>query len=801
MTIRLPGGLDELNWLVGAAFPDADEDALWRLAAAWQAGAEQLRRLGPEAGHLGAEVLAAMDGDSARAFDEYWQGLSGPGQGLVDQLALSCELLAQGCDHIAREVEYAKLQYIIALLVLAATLAWLAATAVLGGVSAAGVPIAIAAAQVTIRALLVRLLTSVVLGSTINVAMDAIAQGIQVLEGHRADWDWAKTGRAATDGALYGLVGGAVFLGAGRLAPGFMSTPGGILTAAGVTGLVGGTGVPLAHGEAPTAEDIFVATVSGAAGSGWGSPGAWPPDAASDGGPGDGAAGTGGAAGVRPQDGSHPSYAAAQPILAEQAAAPGRPVGVEAVIRPAAPDGGALGSLGPLPVGLGVSGPAFPPGPPAPGLPATGQPVPGAASASPAAVVPGAGSPPAGAQPSNATAPSSAPAAGPPASGASAGTTAPPAAGADKPGVGRAPGPLAPDPGGIGAPAGLGSGAIANLGPASIAAALGGPAAPVGSGGPSPVRPADDGTGAAADGAAAPDGEPRAVTDAEALALVRITAHTTDAGLAFYPVGDEMRAFAEAVQPRPGFVTLDLHGTREGFHIDDSRLTPEQFATALRGLVADGLLDLPAGTGIKLVSCDTADGGVDSAAARLARALGVDVIAPDRPVWTAMDGHEIVSSPVAFGGVFVPKYPPDGQWHRFSGAGGEIALTFDPGYPGDVVQALIDGGAGDSAARGGSGRLDQADLVRLDPEVLTGRDPAELVAAVPDDWVRRPSRAGGGEVFIDPHRPGHQLRIMPGYPEGNRPDPLTHGPYAVVSAHGRTWKIPLLGNNQPGGDG
>jgi hypothetical protein len=35
---------------------------------------------------------------------------------------------------------------------------------------------------------------------------------------------------------------------------------------------------------------------------------------------------------------------------------------------------------------------------------------------------------------------------------------------------------------------------------------------------------------------------------------------------------------------------------------------------------------------------------------------------------------------------------------------------------------------------------------------------------------------------------------MPGYAEGSRPDPLTTGPYVVVSQNGVTVKIPLAGN-------
>ena len=160
-------------------------------------------------------------------------------------------------------MEYAKIQYIAALVVLGATIASLVATVWAGGVSAAGIPVAVAAAQVTIRLVLMRLLTAVVLGAGVNVAIDLVAQSIQLCTGHRDGWDWSLTARAAQDGAVYGAVGGGVFLAGGRLAPGLMATPAGVVAGAGVTGLVGGVAAPLFHGEMPTARDVLLAMTSG----------------------------------------------------------------------------------------------------------------------------------------------------------------------------------------------------------------------------------------------------------------------------------------------------------------------------------------------------------------------------------------------------------------------------------------------------------------------------------------------------------------------------------------------------------
>jgi hypothetical protein len=146
----------------------------------------------------------------------------------------------------------------------------------------------------------------------------------------------------------------------------------------------------------------------------------------------------------------------------------------------------------------------------------------------------------------------------------------------------------------------------------------------------------------------------------------RETLFRTGAGYGFYRAGDDNRAFAQAIKPTPGYVTIDVHGSIRGFTIDDGRLTPGQFASALRELIASGHLVIPPGEGIRLIACDTADGGATSPAADLADQLGVEVLAPDRVVWTAIDGEEIVASPRLVEGVYLPIDPPDGRWHRFS---------------------------------------------------------------------------------------------------------------------------------------
>ena len=82
----------------------------------------------------------------------------------------------------------------------------------------------------------------------------------------------------------------------------------------------------------------------------------------------------------------------------------------------------------------------------------------------------------------------------------------------------------------------------------------------------------------------------------------------------------------------------------------------------------------------------------------------------------------------------------------------------------------------------------------LDPQSLRGVDAEDLRARIPDDWDVTPSRSGNGVVYEDPAHKGRQIRIMPGYAAGSRSDPVTAGPYAVVSQNNGRVKIPLAGN-------
>src|SRR5690606_35736298 len=250
-----------------------------------------------------------------------------------------------------------------------------------------------------------------------------------------------------------------------------------------------------------------------------------------------------------------------------------------------------------------------------------------------------------------------------------------------------------------------------------------------------------------------------------------------EAGLAFYAADDDVRDFARAVRPTDGFVTLDLHGSPKGFRIDDHLLTPDQFAAALRALQADGLLALPEGHGIKLLSCDTATGGPASPAAQLARALNVEVIAPDQPVWTTMDGEEVVASPVLIDGDFLPADPPDGGWHRFAPDGRDIAYT-----PSEPISHDVEGGD----------RNDHDHAARVPDSVGT---PSEYVVGEGAD-----ARLIGADQAIVDERKVTTYALNPDHPVGRNKARVFASVLGIDSSHAESLTAQIragVANNPP----
>ncbi|MGH8964868.1 MAG: hypothetical protein ACRDXB_06005, partial [Actinomycetes bacterium] len=73
MTIQIP---EPVQWLVpivvGADWPEGDEDALRRLAQAWEQAAKAISVATGDGSAAAQAVGSAMQGEAADAFAEYW---------------------------------------------------------------------------------------------------------------------------------------------------------------------------------------------------------------------------------------------------------------------------------------------------------------------------------------------------------------------------------------------------------------------------------------------------------------------------------------------------------------------------------------------------------------------------------------------------------------------------------------------------------------------------------------------------------------------------------------------------------
>ena len=135
----------------------------------------------------------------------------------------------------------------------------------------------------------------------------------------------------------------------------------------------------------------------------------------------------------------------------------------------------------------------------------------------------------------------------------------------------------------------------------------------------------------------------------------------------------------------------------------------------------------------------------------------------------------VVGAGVGALGGGVGAIPGAAAGNRVGYVGGFVAAT-----AGAIVGAWM-------AAEGGADSWDG-----LSEEELRGKSAEEVEEAVPEDWVREPSRTGGTR-YKHPTNYGEQIRVQPGNPRD--PNPAKQGPYCRVSRCGKTGEpVPLKGN-------
>jgi hypothetical protein len=270
--MQLPAELTWLEWVVGTDWPAGDEDALWRMRDAWLAAAQDVRAVVQDGDSAYYQVISAMAGAAADQFATYWQKVADGDDAYLAKLARTCEALARHCDQTGTEIEYAKYQFIIFLIILACQIAYmLAMAAPTFGASTAGIPVAEAATQSLVRIIAQNVLRSIITFVVQNVVSDVAIQMVQLGEGHRAHFDASKTIHAAIDGAIsgaiFGAVGTGVHLAGAKLAPKLGESMLGRIGEGAVTNTLGALATNLATGQPITLASLAKQVTAGAVGS------------------------------------------------------------------------------------------------------------------------------------------------------------------------------------------------------------------------------------------------------------------------------------------------------------------------------------------------------------------------------------------------------------------------------------------------------------------------------------------------------------------------------------------------------
>src|SRR5262245_52125763 len=127
MSIEMPAGLQWLSYLAGAEWPEGDEDALFALADDYDAAARGVRALIEKLHGACDTALENYSGDGEdkmkAQFDKFFTGDQS-----LEKLAEQLEQLGDSARECGKQIEYAKLQIIITLAVLAAEIAYALAT-------------------------------------------------------------------------------------------------------------------------------------------------------------------------------------------------------------------------------------------------------------------------------------------------------------------------------------------------------------------------------------------------------------------------------------------------------------------------------------------------------------------------------------------------------------------------------------------------------------------------------------------------------------------------------------------------
>jgi hypothetical protein len=132
------------------------------------------------------------------------------------------------------------------------------------------------------------------------------------------------------------------------------------------------------------------------------------------------------------------------------------------------------------------------------------------------------------------------------------------------------------------------------------------------------------------------------------------------AGRSFFSPQDDpwLARLVPSVPAQPGRAVLFVHGNGVSVRAAGTSLSPEELAQIVR---TDPAL---AGKPVTLFACETGRFD-DGFAARLARDLGVEVVAPTELAWLGPDGTMYTTTGRLVDDGWLQTMPHDGRWRRF----------------------------------------------------------------------------------------------------------------------------------------
>ncbi|HEV7979118.1 hypothetical protein [Amycolatopsis sp.] len=241
-----------LNWIfliiAGDNFPQGDEDKLRELAAVWDQAAVDIVNAVSELNALAGHVQENVGGDVGQKFYEYAVELGNN----APLFASTAEKQAYLARDFALNVEHAKYSMLIQIAFTAAEILWALSNPFTAGLVPGFITAGRFAVQKILSSFMGRIGAHLVMQAAEEaiqeVAMDALAQIIQFLEGNRHEWNVESTYMAAAVGGAAGAVGGGIGLGMKKFTPDFAATRWGDGANEGLTEIIVGAGAAGATG-------------------------------------------------------------------------------------------------------------------------------------------------------------------------------------------------------------------------------------------------------------------------------------------------------------------------------------------------------------------------------------------------------------------------------------------------------------------------------------------------------------------------------------------------------------------------